>query len=279
MKKDFDILPWLTAIVALGLSTTAAYYSVTGLAKLFAGASMAVIIFTSLVEAAKVIGASVLYQYRKTLPKSIKIYLTAAVVVAMIITSVGIYGFLSSSYQVVAAESGKVDAQIELLESRKTNYEGQITNYITEKENLNESIGDLRDGLTNNVIQYKDKETGEILTTTSSATRKALERQLDNALERQGTLNTKVDSLNTIVFNLNDEITQVKLDEGVSELGPLKYVAGITDLPMDNIVNYLILILIFVFDPLAMVLVITANFLFTHREGEPKKIRSTIKNK
>jgi len=278
MKKDFDILPWLTAIVALGLSTTAAYYSVTGLAKLFAGASMAVIIFTSLVEAAKVIGASVLYQYRKTLPKSIKIYLTAAVVVAMIITSVGIYGFLSSSYQVVAAESGKVDAQIELLESRKTNYEGQITNYITEKENLNESIGDLRDGLTNNVIQYKDKETGEILTTTSSATRKALERQLDNALERQGTLNTKVDSLNTIVFNLNDEITQVKLDEGVSELGPLKYVAGITDLPMDNIVNYLILILIFVFDPLAMVLVITANFLFTHREGEPKK-RSTIKNK
>lgn len=279
MKKDFDILPWLTAIVALGLSTTAAYYSVTGLAKLFAGASMAVIIFTSLVEAAKVIGASVLYQYRKTLPKSIKIYLTAAVVVAMIITSVGIYGFLSSSYQVVAAESGKVDAQIELLESRKTNYEGQITNYITERENLNESISDLRDGLTNNVIQYKDKETGEILTTTSSATRKALERQLDNALERQGTLNTKVDSLNTIVFNLNDEITQVKLDEGVSELGPLKYVAGITDLPMDNIVNYLILILIFVFDPLAMVLVITANFLFTHREGKPKKIRSTIKNK
>ena len=174
----------------------------------------------------------------------------------------GIYGFLSAAYQETASIAGNIDSQIELIETKRDNISEQLIVYNEEKQSINESVTALREGLSNNVIQYKDRETGEIITTTSSSTRRALEKQLDQAIERQTQINNKVDELNQKLFDYETEIVEVKTSSEVgSELGPLKYLSNLTGIGMDQIINYLLLVIIFVFDPLAISLVI-ANFAF-----------------
>jgi len=130
-------------------------------------------------------------------------------------------------------------------------------------------VSDLRSGLSNNVIQYTDT-LGNVLTTTSSSTRRALEKQLDQAIERQTEINTRVDNLNQQLFDYETEIVEVTSSNNVAgELGPLKYLSGLTGKPMDQIINILLLVIIFVFDPLAIALVIAANFAF--EQLRPKK--------
>lgn len=256
------IFPFLIAISALAVSASAAFYSVSGLSKLFAGASLEVIIMASSLEIAKLVIASLLYQYRKTIPRLLKYYLTAAAVVLVLITSMGIYGFLSSAYQETATKAGNIDAQIALVETKRNNVQSQLDVYNTEKTNNDKAIADLRAGLSNNVIQYTD-ESGNVITTTSSSTRRTLERQLDQAIERQTILNNKVDELNTQIFEYETEIVEIQTGSDIaSELGPLKYLSGLTGYPMDKIINVLLLIIIFVFDPLAIALVIAANYAF-----------------
>jgi len=258
------IFPFIVALSALSVSLSAAFYSVTGLSKLFAGASFEVLIMASSLEIAKLVIASLLYQYWDKINKLLRFYLTTAAVVLVLITSMGIYGFLSAAYQETAALAGNVDAQIALVETKRDNVRGQLEVYNAEKSSINEAVTSLREGLSNNVIQYKDKETGEIITTTSSSTRKALEKQLDQAIERQTEINTKVDKLNEELFGYETEIVEIQSGSEIAgELGPLKYLAGLTGLGMDRIINYLLLIIIFVFDPLAISLVIAANFMFS----------------
>jgi len=262
-KIQERIFPFLIATSALSVSASAAFYSVSGLSKLFAGAAFAVIIMAASLEVAKLVIASLLYQYRKTLPRGLKIYLTTAAAVLVLITSMGIYGFLSAAYQETANKAGNIDAQIALIETKRDNVRDQLAVYNAEKSTINEAVSDLRSGLSNNTIQYKDRETGEIITTTSSSTRKALERQLDQAIERQTELNTKIDGLNTQLFDYETEIVEIQTSNDLAgELGPLKYLSGLTGIPMDKIINILLLTIIFVFDPLAIALVIAANFAF-----------------
>ena len=262
-KIQKRVFPFIIALTALSVSASAAFYSVTGLSKLFAGASVAVLIMASSLEFAKLVIASLLYQYRKTLPKLLKIYLTTACIILVLITSMGIYGFLSSAYQETAALAGSVDSKIALIETKRDNIQSQLEVYTEEKKSINQSVTSLRDGLANNVIQYKDPETGEIITTTSSSTRRALEKQLDQAIERQTEINGKVDDLNQKLFEYESEIVEVRSESEIgSELGPLKYLSGLTGIPMDKIINYLLLTIIFVFDPLAISLVIAANYAF-----------------
>jgi len=170
------IFPFLIAFSALSVSASAAFYSISGLSKLFAGAAFAVIIMAASLEIAKLVIASLLYQYRKNLPRLLKWYLSVACVVLILITSMGIYGFLSAAYQETAAKAGNIDAQIALVETKRDNVKEQLIVYNEEKSSINEAVADLRKGLSNNVIQYKDRETGEIITTTSSSTRRALEK-------------------------------------------------------------------------------------------------------
>lgn len=265
-------LPLLIAISALSVSASAAFYSVSGLSKLFAGASLEVIIMASSLEVAKLVIASLLYQYRETIPKLLKYYLTTAAVVLILITSMGIYGFLSAAYQETASKAGNIEAQVELLETKRDNFEEQLAGYTQEKESLNQSISDLRAGLAGNKIQYKDRETGQIITTTSSSNRKTFERQLDQALERQDVLNERIDGINESIFNLETEIVEISTnDELAGELGPLKYLSGLTGVPMDKIINILLLIIIFVFDPLAIALVIAANYAFEQLKEKTKE--------
>ena len=261
-KLQVRAFPTLIAISALSVSASAAFYSVSGLSKLFAGASFAVIVMAASLEVAKLVIASLLYQYRKTIPRLLKYYLSLSCLVLILITSMGIYGFLSAAYQETAAKAGNIDSQIGLIETKRDNIREQLAVYSDEKLTINEAVSNLRSGLSNNVIQYTDT-LGNVLTTTSSSTRRALEKQLDQAIDRQTEINIRVDNLNEQLFNYETEIVEVTNNNNIAgELGPLKYLSGLTGLPMDKIINYLLLTIIFVFDPLAIALVIAANFAF-----------------
>ena len=265
------LLPSLIALSALSVSASAALYSVSGLSKLFAGATLAVIVMATSLEVAKLVIASLLYQYRKTLPLFLKTYLSVACFVLILITSMGIYGFLSAAYQETASKAGSVDSQIALIETRRDNTKEQLSVYTDEKESINKAVADLRSGLANNVIQYTNAE-GVLITTTSSSTRRALEKQLDQAIDRQTIINNKVDGLNTQLFKYETEIVEVSINNDIAgELGPLKYLSGLTSIPMDKIINYLLLTIIFVFDPLAIALVIAANFAFEQLRSKTKE--------
>jgi|TARA_R110002050_G_scaffold111385_2_gene224845 hypothetical protein len=256
------IFPFIIAFSALAVSASAAFYSVSGLSKLFAGAAFAVIIMAASLEVAKLVIASLLYQYRKTLPRLLKYYLSIACFILILITSMGIYGFLSAAYQETAAKANNIDSQITLIETKRNNIKEQLAIYTEEKTSINGAVSDLRSGLSNNVIQYTDT-LGNVLTTTSSSTRRALEKQLDQAIERQTEINFRVDDLNQQLFNYETEIVEVTSNANITgELGPLKYLSGLTGKPMDKIINWLLLTIIFVFDPLAIALVIAANFAF-----------------
>lgn len=258
-----SIFPFIIAFSALSVSASAAFYSISGLSKLFAGASFEVIIMASSLEVAKLVIASLLYQYWDILNKALRAYLMIATIVLILITSMGIYGFLSAAYQKTANKSGNIDIQVSLVEVKRDNIKEQLTVYTLEKENINKSIADLRAGLANNIIQYKDKD-GNIITSTSSATRNALEKQLDQAFTRQTDVNLKVDGLNTQLFEYETQIVEIKTgSELAGELGPLKFLSGLTGIAMDQIINVLLLVIIFVFDPLAISLVIAANFAFS----------------
>jgi hypothetical protein len=270
-KLKNRLFPFIIALSALSVSASAAFYSVSGLSKLFAGASLAVIIMASSLEVAKLVIASLLYQYRETIPKLLKYYLTTAAVVLVLITSMGIYGFLSAAYQETANKAGNIDAQIALIETKRDNVRDQLAVYNAEKSTINGAVADLQAGLANNVIQYTNAE-GQLITTTSSSTRKALEKQLDQTVERQNELNTKIDRLNTQLFDYETEIVEIKTGNDLAgELGPLKYISGLTGTPMDKIINILLLTIIFVFDPLAIALVIAANYAFEQIRPKTKE--------
>jgi len=265
------LFPLLIAFSALSVSVSAAFYSVSGLSKLFAGAAFAVIVMAASLEIAKLVIASLLYQYRKNLPRLLKWYLSMACVVLILITSMGIYGFLSAAYQETAAKAGSIDSQITLIEVKRDNIKEQLAVYNEEKLSINSAVADLRTGLSNNKIQYTDT-LGNVITTTSRATRNALTKQLDQAIDRQTIINSKVDDLNQKLCDYETEIVEVRLSDAVSsELGPLKYLSGLTGLPMDRIINYLLLTIIFVFDPLAIALVVAANFAFDQIRPKTKE--------
>jgi hypothetical protein len=265
------IFPFIIAFAALSVSASAAFYSVSGLSKLFAGASFEVIIMATSLEVAKLVIASLLYQYWDTINKVLRTYLMVAAFVLVLITSMGIYGFLSAAYQETANKAGNIDAQVSLVTVKRDNIKEQLAVYTTEKSSISKAVTELRTGLSNNRIQYVDKD-GNLINTTSSATRKALEKQLDQAIGRQGELNEKVDSLNDQLFEYETEIVEIQNNsELAGELGPLKYLSGLTGIPMDKIINYLLLIIIFVFDPLAISLVITANFAFNQIKSKKEE--------
>ena len=257
------IFPTVVALSALSVSVSAAFYSVSGLSKLFAGATFEVIVMASSLEVSKLVIASLLYQYWGKINKLLRFYLTLATIILVLITSAGIYGFLSAAYQETATKSGIVDKRVEVLELRKNRFIDSRDYLMTEKGVLDKSISSLRDGLSNNIIQYKDKETGQIITTTSSSTRKALQNELNTAVTQRDKisirLETATDSINGIDIKILDTESSAEI---ASELGPLKYLSELTGKPMNIIINVLLLIIIFVFDPLAISLVIASNFMF-----------------
>jgi len=260
MKKY--LLPILIALSALSISAAAAFYSVTGLAKLFAGAETAVIWMASSLEVAKLVVASLLYQYWKKVNWALKLYLTLALIILMAITSAGIYGYLSSGYQDTANKTGVVDKEIALIDSRIKTQESSKEYTLQQLKHTKKIVSQLRGALGNNTQTYKDKDVN-ILTTTSSANRKSYEKQLEFALKEEKTINSKINNLDSTLLILSEEkLTKESNAELAGELGPLKYINKLTGISMDRIINWFLLVIIMVFDPLAISLVIAANFAF-----------------
>ena len=270
------IFPYIIALTALSVSASAAFYSVTGLSKLFAGASTQVMIMAGSLEVAKLVIASLLYQYWDTLNKTLRAYLMGATIILILITSMGIYGYLSAAYQTTASQAGNADAQVTLLETKKQNFVQQRDLYNTEKTNLIQGITQLQSGLAGNKTSYVDKK-GNLIQSTSNANRKSFEKQLDNSTLRQSEISAKLDVINDSIFKLDTQIVEAKTtNNSANELGPLKYLSTLTGASMDKIINYLLLVIIFVFDPLAIALVIAANFAF-NRLKKPDPVLETFK--
>ena len=262
MKRFFPILI-LTA--ALALATVAAYYSVFGISKLFSSQATAVIIMAGILEASKLITASYLERFWKTIHWLRKTYLITALIALMAITSLGIYGFLVSAYQETSYKMQAVDKQVEVQVKKRDRYNQQIIDISKEQQNINNQIIQLSENLGNNVIQYTNSE-GQLITTQSSATRRIIQQQLDTQTARRDSIAIKQDALNDSVTKLDLNILDLETNSDVaSEIGPLKYVAKITGKDTDQVVNWFILVFIFVFDPLAVMLLISANNLLANR--------------
>lgn len=254
------LFPYIIALSALAVSASAAFYSVSGIMKLFAGASLAVGIMAGSLEVAKLVIASLLYQYWTELNKFLRTYLTIAAFVLILITSAGIYGFLSSAYQETANRAGIVDQKILALETKKKLYEGTREGIYKEKESLSGLKESLSKGST---TQFTDRK-GNLVVRSNNASIK----QIESASKSDEKLSGKLDAVNDSIFSLENKILEVKTSSTVSsELGPLKYLSGLTGQPMDKIINWFLLVIIFVFDPLAIALVIAANFAFG-RKGQ-----------
>ena len=254
-----NLFIFLMSISTLGLAGSAAYYSVFGLSSLFAGARFEVIIMAGALEFSKLIIASYLHNNWKT-AGWMKWYLTLAVGVLMVITSAGIYGFLTSAYQKTADQLGILDKQVQVIDLKKGRFQEQLDYFNIEKKQLSESITELRNGLSNNVVQYRDKETGQIITTTSSSQRRALERQLSSAVESRDGVSRKIEVLTDSITSLDLQVLDLESNNEVAaEVGPLRYMSEITGKSMGIIVNWFTLLIVFVFDPLAISMVIALN--------------------
>jgi hypothetical protein len=209
----------------------------------------------SSLEVAKLVIASLLYQYWDSLNKGLRAYLAVATCVLILITSAGIYGFLSGAYQETANKEGIVTQQITALETKKALYEETRDNFLADRKSNNELRGTLSKGST---TQFTDKNGNLVVRTNNSAI-----RNIESTAKENERLAAKLDIVNDSIFALETQILEAKVNsEAASELGPLKYLSELTGVEMNRIINWLLLIIIFVFDPLAIALVIAANFAF-----------------
>lgn len=256
MAKRF---PYIVLAAAFSLAASAAYYSVFGLSKLFSSQFLAVTILAGTLETSKLITASYLQRAWSTLSNFIRIYLTTAVVILMCITSLGIYGFLVSAYQDTAYKFETLENLISNYNTKQSRFEIQLNTATQEKEIVNKNIQQLTNALSTNRIQYTDINGNQVIKT-STENRKAYERQLEYSTLRLDQLSRRESALADSVTAIETKITDLRTSSDVAiEIGPLKYISKITGKSMDTVVNWLIIALIIVFDPLAIMLLIVAN--------------------
>ena len=264
----FKYVVLLSAIV---IATVAAFFSISGLGKLFAGSFLAVVIMASALETGKLVTASLLTRHWNDLTRLMRVYYLSATFILIVITSAGIYGFLTAAYQTTADQLSILDRQTQALDLRKERYQEQLDLYIGERESLSSTVGELSRGLANNVIQYVDEETGQLVTSTSLNTRIALQEQLQIATQERGNLAIRIEELTDSVTQLDLQSLNLTVDsEVVAEVGPLRYLSNLTGWPMDQVVNAFALLIVFVFDPLAVSLVVAYNRL--HLQNVPTKM-------
>ena len=260
----------LLGLSALFIAFNAAFFSVTGLAKLFAGASLSVILMASSLELAKLIVAGYLYNYWERINKGFRMYLLGATLVLVLITSLGIYGFLTSAFQDTFKTYSVTSKEKVFLQQKEKFWESDVTRYDKELERISENISTLSSAKSQQ-IQYKDSD-GNIRNTVSTAELRAAQSRITeeekNRKEVQSKRQVAADSLQSIQL----QILQIDTNTEVgSELGPLEYLSGLLGKPMDVIINWFILIIIFVFDPLAVALVVAFNNALKVDRGEEDK--------
>ena len=164
-----NLFPGLIALSALSVSASAAFYSVYGLSKLFAGATLEVVIMAGSLEFAKLVTASLLYQYWDTINKGLRTYLTVATIVLVLITSMGIYGFLSAAYQDTYRQLIVKENQTSFLEQKKEFYEKDVIRYDQELERISNNISTLSDARSQQIQVRDTSVVGGVRTTISTA--------------------------------------------------------------------------------------------------------------
>jgi|APGre2960657404_1045060.scaffolds.fasta_scaffold21831_3 hypothetical protein len=259
-NKIFNLknLIWFCAI---GLAVFSGYYSIFGISKLFSGGSWSILGMAAMLELSKLVVVTFLHDHFKTLRLLFKGYLLSAAVVLMLITSIGVYGYLTNSYQETAKIVYKAQNEIILLDQKKELFikqKAQIDKLIEEKNGRLKSLDNIRVSQQNAYTEQLTQKRG-----TGN-----LSRSMSSVDKTTESLNTELSQLTQKSFALSDSIAKIDATKLTvsnetfsSELGPLLYLSRITGIPMDNVVNWFILILVIVFDPLAVSLVIAANHL------------------
>src|SRR6056300_399960 len=253
----------ITFLSAISISAIAAGYSIIGLATLFAGATMPIIAMGSALEVGKLVAASWLYNnWRNELvPKTLKTYLTFAVIVLIFITSMGIFGFLSKAHLDQVQPTSSNNIKIELLDKQ-----------INQQQIIIDRSTKTLDSLDKALDTYIDME---------YVTRGLKEREKKKERE---TLQTAINNASDKIGELTEQksVLQLEQDKIEAEVGPIKYIAELiygdeAKDHFDEAVRWVIIILIFVFDPLAVLLLIAANISLRSRKKEKAEVQNTKK--
>ncbi len=270
------MFPFLIAFSALSVSASAAFYSVYGLSKLFAGAQFQVIIMASSLEFAKLVTASLLYQYWDTINKTLRTYLCVATVILVLITSMGIYGFLSAAYQETYSKLSMVENQKLFINKKIDFYQVDVNRYDTEITRISSNISILSNAKASSIQVRDTTVSGGVRSTISTTELRMAQKRIEVEEENRKFAEIKRTIASDSLQKFQLQVLELDNNNEVAgELGPLQYLSGLTGIPMDKIINILLLIIIFVFDPLAISLVVAANFAFTQAYPS-KKYRDNL---
>ena len=247
----------ITLFTALLLSSVAAYFSVVGLMAVFASAAIPIAIMGGTLELAKVVTASWVYRNWQTAPSIIRTYLTISVVVLSLITSLGIFGYLSKAHLDQAIPSGDIAARLTLIDEK----------IKVEKDNIDVNRKAVKQ-MDDSVDQVMGRSTDEKGADKAASLRKAQQKERYRLLNEIETYNKRVAALNEERAPIASEIRKVE-----AEVGPIKYIAALiydtsdTD-TLEKAVRWVIISLVLVFDPLAILLLIAANISIKQLKGE-----------
>ena len=263
---------FLLGVSALFVAFNAAFFSVSGLSKLFAGASLSVMLMASSLELAKLITAGYLYNYWEKINRVFRWYLVTGVVILVLITSLGIYGFLTSAFQDTFNQFSVNEKEKTFLQQKEKFYADDVARYDEELERISNNISTLSNAKSQSIQVRDTSVVGGVRTTISTAELRLAQNRISVEEENRKGVQAKrevaADSLQSIQIKILELDTNL---EGASELGPLQYLSGLTGYGMDKIINWLILIIIFVFDPLAVALVVAFNNAVKVDKGEDDK--------
>ena len=252
-------MTYLLFAVALSLSALAAYYAVMGLIAIFAAAVVPIALMGSLLEASKLVVASWLYRNWKEIPTLMKSYFVGALIVLMLLTSMGIFGFLSKAHLDQAIPTGDVQSKLALIDEK----------IKTEKENINANRKELTqlDAQVDQTIARTDDAKG---TERAISVRRAQQKDRARILNEIGTAQAKIAKYNEERAPIASEVRKVE-----AEVGPIKYIAALiygdesaNDVTMlEKAVRIVTILIVIVFDPLAVLLLIAANWNLKHSGG------------
>ncbi len=257
-----------TSLTATFVALCAAIFSVTGIAKLFAGAALSAGIMASALELGKLVSISFLYQYWKEIPKTLKYYLSTAAVILMIITSAGIYGYLSAAYAKVAATPLALTANIETNQGRVNSIDQDIKR---KEDRLNQLIT-LRAQQETRLDQLVSKSTSG-----NSSSIRTAQNALNAADKNVTALQNEITNLSATRDSLNGLNISKRVEiETNGDIGTFVYIAKILGTDLDTVVKWFTFVIVLVFDPLAVALVITVNFLLKNKESTQEVLEEPL---
>jgi hypothetical protein len=254
------LLTYLMLFVALCLSAVAAFYSIIGLTAIFAAAVWPIVIMGTILEAAKLVVTVWLHEYWREVKLTMKIYLVPAVFTLMVITSMGIFGFLSKAHLDQTVPTGDVQAQVALIDEKITNERDTIANARTLLGQLDKAVTDISNSA-DQEIKLRDGTTQ-----IRSSAERALQVRRQQARDR-ATLTKTIEEAQARIVKLQEEKAPFakELRKVEAEVGPIKYIAALIygDNPDANLlekaVRWVIIILVIVFDPLAIMMLLAAT--------------------